>query len=203
MSLEYYEALGLAPMLSLDAEDLKRRFYERSRQWHPDRFARRGPEQQKMAMDMTAALNDGFRTLRDPVSRAEYFLEQQGMPPTKTPPPELLEEVFELNMALEELRGGDASVRPQLDDARKRFLGMRSEIDQSLAGLFARYDASKEAEGMDQIRATGGFIEAPLLGDIRAALDRRLYISNLLRDVEKELRGGATEERGTESPINV
>jgi molecular chaperone HscB len=189
--MQYYDALGLALKLSLDAEDLKTRFYERSREWHPDRFSRRSPEEQKKSLDMTALLNDAFRTLRDPVSRAEYFLEEHGMPPTKTPPPELLEEVFELNMALEELRGGGASsesqtassesktsMRSQLDDAQKRFLAMRLEIDEGLAALFARYDSS---------------LQAVALAEIRAVLDRRRYVSNLLRDVEKELPGGEKE----------
>ena len=66
-------------------------------------------------------LNDAFRTLRDPIPRAEYFLKQRGIELSKDVPPELLEEVFELNMALEELRGGDESARPQLDAARERF----------------------------------------------------------------------------------
>jgi molecular chaperone HscB len=170
--MHYYDALGLAPKLSLDDEDLKKRFYERSREWHPDRFARRSPDEQKKALDMTALVNDAFRTLRDPVSRAEYFLEEYGLGPSKTPPAELLEEVFELNMALDELRGGDPSVRSQLADAEKRFADMRLEIDGGLASLFARYDASEDAS---------------VLSEIRAALDRRRYVSNLLRDVGKEL----------------
>jgi molecular chaperone HscB len=182
--MQYYDALGLGPKLSLDPDDLKQRFYERSREWHPDRFARRSPEEQKKALDMTALLNDAFRTLRDSVSRAEYFLEEHKLPPTKTPPPELLEEVFELNMALEELRGGDASVRTQLADAEKRFLDMRLETDRGLADLFTRYDAGNKE----------------VLTEIRASLDRRRYVSNLVRDVEKELRG---EQRTTENQVNV
>ncbi len=180
--MQYYDVLGLAPKLSLDAEDLKKRFYERSREWHPDRFARRSPGEQKKALDMTALLNDAFRTLRDPVSRAEYFLEEHGLGPSKTPPAELLEEVFELNMALDELRGGDASVRSQLADADKRFVDMRIEIDRGLAGMFARYDVGHDAGD-----------DAATLAEIRAALDRRRYVSNLVRDVEKELRGGGKE----------
>jgi molecular chaperone HscB len=179
--MRYYDALGLVPKLSLDAADLKKRFYERSREWHPDRFARRGPEQQKLALETTAALNDAFRTLSDPVSRAEYFLEQHHLPPTKTPPPELLEEVFELNMALEELRDGDPSARSQLADAQERFSGMRSEIDEGLAALFLEFDLSEEAKPAASAREPG------ILSTIRAALDRRRYISNLLRDVDKEL----------------
>src|SRR5277367_460083 len=120
----YYEAFGLEPALSLDAEDLKKRFYERSRQWHPDRFSRASAAEQEKALEMTSTLNDAFRTLRDPIARAEYFLKEKGIELSKDAPPELLEEVFELNMALEELRDGDDSARAQLVIAQERFLKM-------------------------------------------------------------------------------
>ncbi len=170
--MDFYESLGLSPGLWLDPEDLKRRFYERSRQWHPDRFSRGTGQEQQRALDMTAMLNDAFRTLRDPVTRAEYYLKQNRMELSKDAPPELLEEVFELNMALEELRRGDDSSRPQLVEAQERFSAMRSEIDGALAGLFEKYDAAREPAVLDEIRAV---------------LNRRRYISNLVREVEKEL----------------
>ncbi len=170
--MKFYQALGLEPKLALDPEDLKKRFYERSRQWHPDRFGRAAEAERQQSLDMTALLNDGFRTLKDPVTRAEYFLESDGIPPSKNPPPELLEEVFELNMALEELREGDSSARPQLEAARERFSGMLLESGQALKGLFSKFDQNQD-------RA--------VLQEIRQVLDRRRYVSNLVRDVEKEL----------------
>ena len=169
--MRFYEALGLEPKLAIDLEDLKKRFYQRSRQWHPDRFSRASAEEKQLALDMTAVLNDAFRTLRDPVARAEYFLRESGIEVSKEAPPELLEEVFELNMALEELRGGDDSARPQLVAADERFRGMLAEIDASLGGMFEGVDRGPEA------RAT----------EIRSVLNRRKYISNLVREVEKEL----------------
>ncbi len=170
--MTYYDALGLEPSLALDSEDLKKRFYERSRQWHPDRFGRASAPERQLALDTTALLNDAFRTLKDPPSRAEYFLESNGIPPSKNPPPELLEEVFELNMALEELREGDSSVRGQLESARDRFTEMLSQSSQELATLFTKFD---ETQGQETLQ------------EIRQVLDRRRYVSNLLRDVEKEL----------------
>jgi molecular chaperone HscB len=165
--MQYYEALGLEQKLALDLEDLKKRFYDRSRQWHPDKFTRAEPQERQKALDMTALLNDAFRTLRDPVARAEYFLRQRGMELSKDAPPELLEEVFDLNMALEELRGGDDAALPQLESARRRFSGMLREIDNQLQGLF-----SGGPENLDEIRGV---------------LNRRRYISNLVREVDKEL----------------
>ncbi|MEQ1947630.1 MAG: Fe-S protein assembly co-chaperone HscB [Bryobacteraceae bacterium] len=170
--MRYYEALGIEQKLALDAEDLKQRFYGLSRQWHPDRFARSGEAEKRKALDMTSLLNDAFRTLKDPITRTEYLLEENGMGPAKSAPPELLEEVFELNMALDELRDGDESVRGQLTGARARFIAMRDEIDQNLAATSAKYDEAPSKE---------------TLGQIRSALDRRRYISNLVRDVDKEL----------------
>ena len=170
--MQFYEALGLSPALALDADDLKKRFYERSRQWHPDKFTRAGEAEREKALEMTAVLNDAFRTLRDPVARAEYFLKESGMELSKEAPPELLEEVFELNMALEELRDGDEAVRPQLAAADERFRGMLAEVDRGLAELFARHDAAPSASALDAIRG---------------ALNRRRYVSNLVREVEKEL----------------
>jgi molecular chaperone HscB len=160
--MRFYEAFGIEPSLSVDAEDLKKRFYERSRKWHPDRFSRASAAEQEKALEMTAVLNDAFRTLRDPVARAEYFLKENGFELSKEAPPELLEEVFELNMALEELREGDESARPQLVEARERFVSMRDSIDQSLT-------------------ATSD------LKEIGALLNRRRYITNLIRDVENVL----------------
>ena len=168
--MRFFEALGLEPSLSVDADDLKKRFYQRSRQWHPDRFGRASAEDQAKALEMTAALNDAFRTLRDPVARAEYFLHESGMDLSKKEvPPELLEEVFELNMALEEVRGGDASARAQLESAELRFRTMLQEIDASLTSLFERPQSQ------------------PMLEELRQTLNRRKYVTNLVRDVEKEL----------------
>jgi molecular chaperone HscB len=163
--MRYFEAFDLEPVLLLDAEELKKRFYERSRQWHPDKFSRASIAEQEKALEMTAVLNDAFRTLRDPVSRAEYFLKEKGFELSKEAPAELLEEVFELNMALEELREGDESARPQLIEARARFVAMRDSIDESLTAAGARGD----------------------LEEVRRLLNRRRYIRNLIREVENVL----------------
>lgn len=170
--MKLYEALGIEPALALDMEDVKKRFYERSRQWHPDKFSRASAAEQDKALEMTAVLNDAFRTLRDPISRAEYFLKERGLEPAQSAPPELLEEVFELNMALEELRGGDSSVLNQLQGSAVKFRAMQAASDSELASLFANHDAAPQPATLDQIRAT---------------LNRRRYVSNLVRDVEKEL----------------
>jgi molecular chaperone HscB len=176
----YYDFFGLEHRLDLDLRDLEKRFYALSREHHPDRFSLKSRDEQQRALDATAILNDAYRTLRDPLARAEYLLKESGLDigeqGSKNVPPELLEEVFELNMALEELRGGDESARQSLEDARNKFTGMRDAIDQELAEKFREYDGSRER----------GVLEA-----IRGILNRRRYIRNLVNEVEKELTGAA------------
>src|SRR5439155_7087415 len=137
----YYDFFGLEHRLDLDLRDLEKRFYTLSREHHPDRFSLKSREEQQYALDATAILNDGYRTLRDPLARAEYLLKENGFDigeqSSKNVPPELLEEVFELNMALEELRGGDDSARPALEQARDKFTGMRNDVDMQLKEKFA------------------------------------------------------------------
>ena len=104
----------------VDTSDLQKRFYSLSRQFHPDRFARGAAAEQQYALDATALLNDAYRVLRDPIQRAEYLLKQEGFDigeqRSKDVPPELLEEVFELNMLLEE-----TPERDELERARAKF----------------------------------------------------------------------------------
>jgi molecular chaperone HscB len=166
--VKYFEALGIEPRLTLDAGALQKRFYELSRQWHPDRFSTRPVAEQDLALETTALLNDAFRTLKDPVTRAEYVLSSHGLEAStqrgKDVPPELLEEVLEFNMAIEEADPAE------MDRWYAHFRDLLGEIDRELEALFAAYDA-----------APGAATLAP----IRAALNKRKYISNLVRDSER------------------
>jgi molecular chaperone HscB len=88
---------------------------------------------------------------------------------------------------LEELKEGDESARGQLEGAREKFVGLRDEIDRGLEQLFATYDAA-EAQSETAKQA---------LHEIRGALNRRRYIENLIRDVDRALNPAveAVEDR--------
>ena len=190
MNRNYFVFFELEPKLVLNLAELQKKFYELSRKWHPDRFTRSPVAEQAEALEATAILNDAYRTLRDPVKRAEYLLAEEGFPigeqRSKNVPPELLEEVFELNMMIEELRSGEEGQRSQLEKARENFLSMRAKIDGELQSLFQRYDeaAPEAADGRQALQ------------EIRAVLNRRRYIENLIRDVETALAPSAATSVG-------
>jgi molecular chaperone HscB len=161
--MDYFEFLGLPRNLAIDAKDLEKRFYALSRELHPDLHSRKSAAEREQAEESTAVLNDAYRTLREPVARAEYLLKLEGFDigeqSTKDVPPELLEEVFELNMALEE------ADLPQLESARQKFLTMRGEIDAELQNAFGDWDRTANRQALTAVR---GF------------LNRRKYITNLI-----------------------
>lgn len=177
---DYFDFFGLPRQLELDEGDLQKKFYELSRKFHPDRFARGTPAEQQEALEATSILNDGYRILRDPVQRAEYLLKQNGFDigeqRSKDVPPELLEEVFELNEQLEELRSGHEDAAEPLRRSRDHFLQLLAEVDDALRREFRAHDASSERETREAS-----------LGRMRGVLNRRRYIRNLLNEVEKEL----------------
>jgi len=169
---DYFRIFGLEPRLSIDLPDLERLFYQLSREVHPDRFQRATAAAREKSLEATTTLNDAYRTLRDSVKRAEYLLKVRGFEPAepRQAPPDLLEEVFELNETLEEARAGAADARQRLDAARTRFNGLLAQADADLDELAQSYDSG----------------DTSALAGIRRVLDRRRYISNLLAQVESE-----------------
>ena len=173
---DYFAIFGIGKTLALDVEDLQRRFYAHSREWHPDRHARAGAQQLAYAEAASATLNDAWRVLRDPVTRAEYVLKSEGFDigeqRGRDVPPELLEEVFELNMALEEARNGDASAKADVATALIKFERILAAIDGERDELFRAYDAEPGRETLTKLRSL---------------LNRRKYLQNLVRDARAAL----------------
>jgi molecular chaperone HscB len=187
---DYFQALGLERKLGLDTAALEREFHRLSRRLHPDRFARATPEEQQWSLANTALLNDAYRTLRDPLQRTEYLLKLEGLEigeehagkgKTRQPPADLLEEVFELNMQLEEMRmnqrmgENDPSLQADLASARTRFEGLLAAVDADLAAQGSAWDQG-DAAARDKAAKT-----------MAALLDRRRYLRNLVRDVNEVL----------------
>src|SRR5664279_5009360 len=113
---DYFQVFGLPRRFTIDTPGLERAFYRLSRKLHPDVYARASEEEQDWSLRNASLLNDAYRTLKDPISRTEYLLRLEGVEieqegnqsqdrvNASRVPPDLLEEVFELNMQLEEMR---------------------------------------------------------------------------------------------------
>src|SRR2546428_4018482 len=118
--MDHFEVFGLPRRLALDTGELQRKFYELSRRYHPDFHQAAPPEEQVRALEASAGLNAAYRTLRDPIARIEYLVRleegrdtKEGATVKPKAPPELLEEMFEIQEALAEAKAGG------LDEGRR------------------------------------------------------------------------------------
>ncbi len=170
---------------------LEKRFLQLSWKLHPDKFVNASPAEQELSLKCSSELNDAYRVLRDPVARVEYLLELEGMRKEgehkQQAPPELLEEVFELNESLDELRearasGGDlASLKSRLEAEEKNFQQKLGEVDEQLQQTARQWDAAIDANAGDMDRKA-------IMVRLNELLNRRSYIRNLVTNVQKELQ---------------
>ena len=190
---DYFSFFELPRKLRLDAKDLESRFYALSRRLHPDNFFQATDEERRASTERTAILNDGYRILKEPVSRATYLLELEGEKvegSAKQVPPELLEEVFELNEQLAEIKAAQAEesreegrleeLRRPLEETKKSFEARQEAFYQELDSLSAEWDRMADAKAPQTERRGKQQKIAQLLS-------KRKYLENLLRDVNEAL----------------
>jgi molecular chaperone HscB len=189
--------------LTLDVPALEKQFYAMSRKLHPDRFAGKPLEEQEAALAQSSLLNDAYRTLKDPILRTQYLLKLEGVEleeqskaatdaarssgveKKQVVPPELLEEVFELNMQLQEMRAAkqlgedEPELRRDLMTAKDAFDAKMVETQAELEGLWAAWDLAVDVgDEAAKARARDAMV---------ALLNKRSYLRNLVRDVNEAL----------------
>jgi molecular chaperone HscB len=187
---DYFAFFGLPQKLTIDPGVFESQFHKLSWKLHPDNFVRATEFERNLSLERSSELNDAYRTLRDPIARVEYLLLHLGLRKEGTTkqqaPPELLEEVFELNESLDELRearaeGGDvASLRASLAEAQANFQEKLAEVDAELAAVCGEWDIAHDSPEDDAQRNV-------LLARMNEVLNRRSYIRNLVASVASEL----------------
>ena len=156
--MDHFARLGLPAALDLEPASLDRAYFALQRQWHPDRFANRPPDERARASAEAAALNDAYRTLKDPLSRAVYLAGLKGvaMPGDgKTiDDPDLLMEAMEAREALHEadtVEAIDRLATEARDDMKGSLIGLGS--------LFLREDKPAIRKALLRLRYLDKFAE--------------------------------------------
>jgi molecular chaperone HscB len=203
--VDYFAFFGLPRKLNLDGAHLEREFYELSRKLHPDLNARADRREQEWSLEQSSLLNDAYRSLKDPIKRTQYLLglegvelEEQSKSATEKAraagevkkqivPPDLLEEVFEMNMQLEEARRNkrmgedDPALRKELEGHKATLEKKFETMAQELQARWDEWDQALDSENeAARRRARDGMVDL---------LNRRNYIRNLVRTVDEVLEG--------------
>src|SRR5579863_10282151 len=201
--VDYFTFFGLPKKLNIDTAALEREFYELSRRLHPDLCANGEPREQEWSLEQSSQLNDAYRTLKDPIKRTQYLLQLQGIHleeqsksateaarvsgdlKKQVVPPDLLEEVFELNLQLEELRQlkkageDDPALIEEIGRQRLELEEKHEALLEELKGAWTAWDRLAEVDADEERRK--------ILDKMVDVLNRRNYIRNLVRDVNEVL----------------
>jgi len=207
--VDYFSFFGLPQKLNLDTKQLEREFYDLSRHLHPDINAGNSGPEQAWSLEKSSQLNDAYRTLKDPITRTEYFLRLQGVEleeqskaateearrtgtaKKQTVPPDLLEEVFELNMQLEELRMNkkmgeeDRNLIHEVQRTEQQIRTKNENLIEELRAAWNDCDAliAHSARGETVLESDRATVRNRMVD----VLNRRSYIRNLLREVDAVL----------------
>jgi molecular chaperone HscB len=205
--VDYFTFFGFPRKLNLDTAALEKEFYALSRKLHPDVFGQAKEQERSWSLEQSSMLNDAYRTLKDPIKRTEYLLriegielEEQSKQATEKAratgelkkqvvPPDLLEEVFELNMHLEELRAQKKMGEDDpalLEEIGKAKLSLEEKHDALLSELKSEWDSwDKLPDTSTEAGADGE--RRKILDRMVDVLNRRNYIRNLVRDVNEAM----------------
>ena len=121
--------------------EVRKKYYELSRLYHPDRVATADDAQRVEALRMSAINNEAYRTLNDADATMAYILKLHGLLEDEEHynlPPDFLMEMMELNEVIDE--GGEGAQRA-LDEQLLQW-------DKGVGPLLERFDAGERRDGL-------------------------------------------------------
>lgn len=189
--LDYFTCMRLPRLLTIDPQQLEDTFYQLSRTFHPDFYSLKDEQEKAISLGNSALLNTAYRTLKDPIRRAEYLirLEAGAVKDIRaTPPAELFEEILELQEDLEEFRSlpddpnseRSQALRQKLQADRQVLERRQQELEEALFDKFAAWDALQaQVPHHQELREK----KDALLKDMQEILSNRTYVRNIVNEL--------------------
>jgi molecular chaperone HscB len=174
--IDHFHRLGLPRRFVVDAGELERAYLARSRAVHPDYHLAGSAADLGASLELSAAVNEAYNTLRDPFARAEHLLALEGGPGAseqKQMPPEFLAEMLEAREEIEQARAGCP------DDAAVLEAAFGARFDAIMGEVGALFAKSQPLPPDDPERVN-------LRRQIRGLLNAARYVRGLLRDLHAE-----------------
>ncbi len=141
--MNHFALLNFPPAFDLNMQALESAYFAAQRQYHPDRFAGKPPAERAAALERSADINRAYEALKNPLPRAQYLLQLQGIAvgteaDSVKPSPGLLTETMKWREQIAEAK--NAEELDKLDEALNKIL-IRSIKIISNAHLYTQWDA--------------------------------------------------------------
>ncbi|MBC8052246.1 MAG: Fe-S protein assembly co-chaperone HscB [Sphingobacteriaceae bacterium] len=150
--MNYFEFYDIPVAFNLDEAQVKRKFYELSKTYHPDFYINHTEEKQQEILELSTINNKAYQVLSNPVKRLEYILQLHGQAVEGEKyqlPQEFLMEMMEVNEALMELEFEPDQV--VLDNTGKKISEIESDLIEELQGLTDSFDKQNNDENENHL----------------------------------------------------
>lgn len=77
--MNYFQLFGINVSFDVDLNQLSQTYQTLQKAVHPDRFAHASSQDQLLAVQKSAEINDAYQILKGPLKRAEYMLTLRGV----------------------------------------------------------------------------------------------------------------------------
>jgi len=136
--INYFDFYAIPESFNPDVVFLKKKFYELSKEYHPDFYANEGDEKQMEILELSTINNKAYQTLSDPAKRLEYILREHNLVEDGAKPQlpaEFLMEMMDLNERLMEVDGKD-----ELANITNEVLAIEGDLNEELNTFTIGYE---------------------------------------------------------------
>ena len=184
--VDYFSFLGFKKQLNLDLDELEHRFYELSREYHPDYYFNSSEIEKEISLERASFLNSAYQILKDPIQRAKYLLQLEWGEITeekKKIPPEILMEVMELQEKLLECNSETdpekkKKCEAEIEQIKLGLLKKMDDLNKELKNLFVKWDENVLNNPSNESKQE-------ILKELNKNLSIRAYLNTLLSTINK------------------
>lgn len=178
--MNYFELYGLPVLMKIDSAEIKKKFYELSRQYHPDFHAHSDEGQQAHILEKSADVNKAYKVFQNPDDTIKYVLQIKNLVYDEEKyelDPDFLMEVMDINEELMELESG--ADKEALDTCVEKTKNLLIEIYQDVAPIVENYQEGVTTE-KELLQVKGYYYKKKYLQRILDKIHQIRNIASLL-----------------------
>jgi len=130
----HFEIFELPVSFDINKDTLAQRYRDLQRAVHPDKYANAPDRERRLAMQKTVQINEAFQTLKNPLTRAGYLLQLQGIDQNDgIMDGEFLMTQMELREELADIKQKRQSIEAFLNRIEKQMQSLTDTLSQQFA----------------------------------------------------------------------